>query len=172
MWCSYACWKAQPSLIWLGQCSTPTPNGAVFAKSHYTDPHFTCNCSIAFLIQGPHKTIIADSVQKVRTRNMSNSPPHHEESPAAPSTKGSGHAQTFVVHLNPGIDNPYGFRIYRTSYDSDEDWDQFMAYFKAQARRSLLVNELGRYAHLRDEVDYTVQSSPNLEDITCGEVRT
>lgn len=113
---------------------------------------------------------------------MSHSPPHHEEPPEATSQhstassptsiEGSGRPQPFIVRLNPGVDNPYGFRIYRTTYDSDQDWDQFMAYFKAQARRSMVQNELGEYAHLANDVDFTVQSSPDLADITISEVRT
>jgi frataxin-like iron-binding protein CyaY len=65
--------------------------------------------------------------------------------------------------------NPYGFRIYRTVYGDDKNWDRFMSYFKANVEQTLKNDK--ESADNLSQVDYTVQSGADLDGATVDQVR-
>ena len=65
-------------------------------------------------------------------------------------------------------DLKFGFRIYRTTYKSQEKWDRFMFQFKERVR--LNFQEYGA-AHLYDRMDWCVQDDPALARASPTKVR-
>lgn len=65
-------------------------------------------------------------------------------------------------------DAKLGFVVYRCTYSSNADWEQFMAYLDA---RMLYKLERGGIADLAHRLDWCVQQDPRLEDASEEEVR-
>jgi hypothetical protein len=65
-------------------------------------------------------------------------------------------------------DEKYGFIIFRTVYDDENDWERFMVYLNAQVRASMESKGL---ADEIPNIDWKVQSSPDLEDASFDEIR-
>lgn len=67
-------------------------------------------------------------------------------------------------------DNPYGFRIYRTTYGDDDNWKRFMEYLKAQAKKSFEEEDHGAVDPY-ERLDLAVVESTELDGASSEEVR-
>ena len=62
----------------------------------------------------------------------------------------------------------WGFVIYRTTYQDDDQWNRFMEHINTRVRLEL---EQGRDAELFTRIDWCVQEDPALEGAPVSEVR-
>jgi hypothetical protein len=78
----------------------------------------------------------------------------------------------FSIHFNPQSaskpDHKFGFVIFRTTYGDEYSWDRFMIYLNAQARARMIEDG---YADQIPNLDWNVQSSPDLEFASFEEIR-
>jgi hypothetical protein len=78
----------------------------------------------------------------------------------------------FSIHFNSQSsskpDHKFGFVIFRTTYGDEYSWDRFMIYLNAQARARMVDNG---YADEIPNLDWNVQSSPDLEFASFEEIR-
>jgi hypothetical protein len=78
----------------------------------------------------------------------------------------------FSIHFNPQSaskpDHKFGFVIFRTTYGNEYSWDRFMIYLNAQARARMIAEG---YADEIPNLDWNVQSSPDLEFASFEEIR-
>ncbi|KAK7184712.1 hypothetical protein DPSP01_000437 [Paraphaeosphaeria sporulosa] len=93
------------------------------------------------------------------------------QSPSSPGDEQPIRPESKYLYLgdHTNAENAYGFRIYRTTYSDDDKWDRFMSYLKTNIERSLGRDE--QYKHQLARVDWTVQSSPDLQDASMDQVR-
>lgn len=97
----------------------------------------------------------------------------HSPDQTPPSLGAGQPSRTEPTYLYLGdhsqVDIPYGFRIYRTTHGSEESWNRFISYFEANIKHSLETDE--EYRHQLSRVDWTVHTSPDLQDATIEQVR-
>lgn len=65
-------------------------------------------------------------------------------------------------------DEKFGFIVYRCTYESDEEWNRFMAYLDTTVCGSL---ERAQLDDISDRIDWAVQESEDLDGASIDVVR-